>query len=76
VSKRIPSVKPRRILRALLSLGFFIQHQTGSHIRLRHPQKANPIALVRHDRMEIYHVITQRLPRQAGISEEQFLEHL
>jgi predicted RNA binding protein YcfA (HicA-like mRNA interferase family) len=76
VSKRIPSLKPRRILRALLSLGFFIQHQTGSHVRLRHPQKANPITWVRHDRMEIYHVITQRMLRQAGISEEQFLEQL
>jgi predicted RNA binding protein YcfA (HicA-like mRNA interferase family) len=76
LSKRIPSLKPRRILRTLLSLGFVIQHQAGSHIRLRHPQKPNSITLVRHDRIELYHVITQRMLRQAGISEEEFLEQL
>ncbi|MBI4487921.1 MAG: type II toxin-antitoxin system HicA family toxin [Deltaproteobacteria bacterium] len=76
MSKKIPALKPRRVLRALLKLGFFIQHQTGSHLRLRHPQKPNPITLVRHDRIELYHLITQRMLRQAEISEEQFLDSL
>lgn len=76
MSKKIPALKPRRVLRMLLKLGFSIQHQTGSHVRLRHPQNPNPITLVRHDRIELYHVITQRMLRQAGIGEEEFLEQL
>ena len=76
MSKRIPALKPRRILRALLKIGFSIQHQTGSHVRLRHPERPNPITLVRHDRVELYHLITQRMLRQAGISEEEFLASL
>ena len=76
MSKKIPALKPRRVLRVLLKLGFSIQHQTGSHVRLRHHQNPSPITLVRHDRIELYHVIIQRMLRQAGISEEEFLEQL
>lgn len=31
-----PILKPRELLRALLRAGFYIHHQTGSHVRLLH----------------------------------------
>lgn len=36
---KLPIVKPRKVLSALLRAGFYIHHQTGSHINLRHRSK-------------------------------------
>jgi predicted RNA binding protein YcfA (HicA-like mRNA interferase family) len=39
MSPRVPILKPREVLRALVKAGFEIHHQTGSHAQLRHPAK-------------------------------------
>lgn len=36
---RLPSVKPRHLVRALKRAGFAEHHQRGSHLYLRHPDK-------------------------------------
>lgn len=36
MSEKLPSVTPRRLLRALERAGFVIHHVTGSHYVLRH----------------------------------------
>ena len=37
---KLPRVTAKRVLRALLKEGFYIHHQTGSHVNLRHPNSA------------------------------------
>jgi predicted RNA binding protein YcfA (HicA-like mRNA interferase family) len=76
VSKRIPALKPGRIIRTLLKAGFVIHHQTGSHIRLKHPEKPETLTFARHDRFEVPHIITQKLLRRARLTEEEFLNLL
>lgn len=76
MSKRIPSLKPVRIIRTLLKLGFTVHHQTGSHIRLKHPDTDLTLTIARHDRFELWHVVTQKMLRQGGITEDEFLENL
>lgn len=76
MSKRIPSLKPSRILRALLRAGFFIHHQTGSQVRIRSAEKNVTLTIARHDRLEFSHVITQRILQKAQISEDEFLRFL
>ena len=76
MSKRIPALKPSRVIRALLKAGFFIHHQTGSHIRLKHREKPEALTFARHDRFEVLHIITQKLLRRAGLTEEAFLNLL
>jgi len=44
MSPRLPSVKPREVLRALTRAGFYVHHISGSHYVLKHPQ--NPAARV------------------------------
>ncbi len=34
---KLAEVLPKDLLQALLKIGFFIFHQTGSHVRLHHP---------------------------------------
>jgi len=36
---RLPRATSKRVLKALLREGFYIHHQTGSHVNLRHPNK-------------------------------------
>lgn len=36
---KLPNVNSKKLLRVLLKLGFYIHHQSGSHINLRHNSK-------------------------------------
>jgi predicted RNA binding protein YcfA (HicA-like mRNA interferase family) len=38
---KLPRITSRRLLQALLRAGFYVHHQTGSHVNLRHKQKAH-----------------------------------
>ena len=33
---KLPRISAKKVLRALLRAGFYIHHQTGSHVNLRH----------------------------------------
>jgi len=41
---KIPSLKPKKILKILLKNGFYIHHQIGSHLVLKNPK--DPLARV------------------------------
>jgi predicted RNA binding protein YcfA (HicA-like mRNA interferase family) len=32
MTPRLPALKPKQVIRALRNAGFFIDHQTGSHV--------------------------------------------
>ncbi len=34
---RLPQVRPKDLLKALLKVGFMKDHKTGSHVYLKHP---------------------------------------
>ena len=36
---RLPILSPRKLVKILCKNGFYIHHQTGSHINLRHTEK-------------------------------------
>lgn len=36
---KLPVITPRKLLKALLKSGFYIHHQSGSHINMRHRSK-------------------------------------
>ena len=38
---RLPRATSKRVLKALLRSGFYIHHQTGSHVNLRHHSKGH-----------------------------------
>lgn len=38
---KLPVTTPRKLLKALLKVGFYIHHQSGSHVNLRHKDKTN-----------------------------------
>jgi predicted RNA binding protein YcfA (HicA-like mRNA interferase family) len=76
VSPRLPVLKPKEVLRALLKGGFEIHHQTGSHVQLRHPEKIHlRVTVPRHDRFDLPPQVPKSILRQAELTLEEFLEH-
>jgi len=74
----LPTLRPKQVLNAFLKkrAGFYIHHQTGSHIYLKHttdPTKLVPIPMHAKDlkRGALHGIL-----RLAGFSPEKFLEML
>jgi predicted RNA binding protein YcfA (HicA-like mRNA interferase family) len=77
MSPRLPVLKPREVLRALLRAGFVIHHQAGSHAQLRHPQNAHlRVTIPRHDRFDLPLPVLKSILRQAEMTVEEFVEYL
>jgi predicted RNA binding protein YcfA (HicA-like mRNA interferase family) len=77
MSPRVPILKPREVLRALLKAGFEIHHQTGSHAQLRHPEKPHlRVTVPRHDRFDLPVPVLKSILRQAEMTAEEFLGYL
>jgi mRNA interferase HicA len=50
VAQRIPAVKPREVVRVLEAAGFLAEHQTGSHLVMRHPESKRKTTIPYHGR--------------------------
>ncbi len=70
---RLPVCSGQEALRALRKLGYEIDHQTGSHIILRHPSTRR---LTVPNHRELAKGTLRSLIREAGITKEQFVELL
>ena len=68
---RMPVVSGRDAVRALSKLGYAVDHQTGSHIILRH-QAAPHRRLTVPDHRELGKGMLRALIRQAGLTVDAF----
>lgn len=70
----LPSIKPKQALKVLVKLGFEVKRQTGSHVRLIHPDgRATTIAM--HNR-DLPKGTLRAILKQSGITLGDFLERL
>jgi len=77
MSKKLPALKPKTIVKALLRAGFFIHNQKGSHVHLRHPIKTHlRITIPYHQNFDIPLSIIDSIIKQAEMSTEEFLDLL
>jgi len=55
MSNKIPSLKAKVLIKLFLKIDFYIHHQTGSHIQLRHYEKEHlmRITIPRHDKFDL-----------------------
>ncbi len=75
--KRMPTLKPRVVLKALLRAGFYIQHQRGSHIQLRHYTKLKlRVTIPFHARFDLPPSVIQNIFKQAELSKDEFIKLL
>ena len=74
---KLPVLKPKQVVAALLRAGFYIHHQRGSHARLLH--RTNPelrVTVPIHNKDLPPSLLKHRILKQAGLSEEEFLKFL
>jgi predicted RNA binding protein YcfA (HicA-like mRNA interferase family) len=70
---RLQVCSGREAVRAFERLGYVVDHQTSSHIILRHPNRRR---LTVPDHREVAKGTLRSLIREAGITKEQFIELL
>ena len=70
---RLPVCSGQDAIRAFKKLGYQVDHQTGSHIILRHPQSRR---LTVPNHRELAKGTLRALIREAGITKEEFTELL
>lgn len=71
---KLPQVKPKKLLKLLLSLGFEIKRQEGSHVRL-HGSKGQRVTLAIHNKPLAKGTLTSIL-KQAALTKDELLENL
>jgi predicted RNA binding protein YcfA (HicA-like mRNA interferase family) len=72
---RLPTMKPRQVIRALERAGFEIDHQTGSHAVLWRASDGCRVTVPRHNR-DLGRGLTLRIIKSAGLTRDEFVELL
>ena len=74
---KIPPMKAKKLIKILLRLGFYIHHQTGSHVQLRHDTKTHlRVTIPRHDRFELPPSILLSILNQAETTKDELIKYL
>jgi predicted RNA binding protein YcfA (HicA-like mRNA interferase family) len=76
MNPQLPILKPREVIRALQRAGFYIHHQTGSHVQIKHPQKPWLRITVPFHRRDLPKPIVRSIVRQAELTMQEFLDLL
>jgi len=74
MSDKLPVLKAKEVVRALLRAGFYIHHQTGSHARLLHSTRPEVRVTVPIHSKDIPVSLLKRILRQASLTEEEFVK--
>jgi len=70
---KLPSLKTKKVVRALEKAGFEIRRQTGSHITLKNKEgKITTVPM--HNTKDIKKGLLQAIIKQAGLSVDEFLK--
>lgn len=69
---KLPSLKPRQVIKKLIKLGFIEHHQVGSHLTMKHPQTKRRAVIPMHLK-DIKKGTLLSLLKEAGIEKETFL---
>jgi len=74
---KLNSLKAREVVRALLRADFFIHHQKGSHIHLRHGLKPYlRVTIPYHTKFDLPPSVVRSILNQAEMSVDEFMEFL
>lgn len=76
MSPRLPSVSSKRLIAALKKSGYFIHHQTGSHIILKSENLPRLRVVVPAGRKDLKKGTLKNILRQAGLSVDELIELL
>jgi predicted RNA binding protein YcfA (HicA-like mRNA interferase family) len=76
MKQTLPAIRPKRLIRALERAGFLVHHVTGSHYILKHPTKRGLRVTVPFHNRDLKRGTLQSIVKQAGLTNEEFLNLL
>jgi Predicted periplasmic or secreted lipoprotein len=76
MSGRLPSLRPKEVLRALEKAGFYVHHISGSHYGLKHPKDGRLRVTLPWHHKDLKRGTLGSIVKQAGLTTQQFLELL
>ena len=76
MSRRLPALKPKDVLRVLEHAGFLVHHVTGSHYILKHPQKSRMRVTLPWHNKDLKRGTLRSIIQQAGYTTDEFAELL
>jgi predicted RNA binding protein YcfA (HicA-like mRNA interferase family) len=76
VSRRLPALKSKDVLRALEHAGFVVHHVTGSHYILKHPGKSGLRVTLPWHNKDLKRGTLRSVIEQAGYKTDEFAELL
>jgi len=69
---KLPSLKPREVVKKLKKLGFVEHHQVGSHLTMKHPETKQRAVIHMHLK-DVKKGTLSAIVREAGIEKETFI---
>lgn len=77
MSSKLPHITGAKVIRALRRVGWYIDHQRGSHVYLKHPDySSRRVTVPIHSHETNKPKTLQTILKQAGLSLAEFLELL
>jgi predicted RNA binding protein YcfA (HicA-like mRNA interferase family) len=76
MKQRLPALKPKSVLRALTRAGFLVDHITGGHYILRHPQRPGLRVTIPFHNRDLKRKTLSSIIEQSGYTPEEFLDLL
>lgn len=74
---KLPRTSSKKVLATLLKIGFYIHHQTGSHMNLRHNAKNHlHIIIPMHSRKDLAPKTLKSIIIQSELTVEEFIKIL
>lgn len=74
MSKFLLTVKPKEEIKALQKAGFYIHHQTGSHIVMKHPANHRVRPVIPIHNKDLKKGTLRSIVNQASLSIEEFIK--
>jgi predicted RNA binding protein YcfA (HicA-like mRNA interferase family) len=76
MSRHLPAVRPKEVIRALCRAGFHVHHTSGSHYVLKHSDKPELRVTVPYHNKDLKRRTLASIVDQAGLTVEEFIEIL
>lgn len=70
---KLPALKAAQVIKILETAGYYIDHTTGSHYIMRHPDHPGRIPVPYHGARDIKRGTLRSIIKQSGLTEKQFL---
>ena len=76
MSPKLPTITPKKLIRALEKAGFVFKRQTGSHRFYIHPDRPTKIVTVPYHNKDLKKGTFKSILRQADLTVEELLKYL